>query len=607
LDDDNNGFIDDVNGWDFVNADNLPADDNGHGTQTAGVAGAASNNSTGVAGVCWNCTLMPVKVMGSSGVANYSDIAAGVLYAARKGARVINISLGGYSESSALLAAIQSAVDTYGAVIVAGAGNDHLSTPFYPAAYPQVLAVAASAPGDVLWSESNYGAWVDVVAPGVNIHTTFLGSDYGAVHGTSLSTAFGSGLAGLLRSHYPAWSADMVRAQITHTAQNIDSLNPGFAGLLGSGRVNAYQAMSVVPQPLLQFHSQTVNGSATARPEPGSSVDLVVSVYNDWADATSVQGTLSSSSPYITITTANAAYGNISAYTTSANATPFQFTISGNAPFGASLSLNLRLTASGGYVVDIPITIQVAADTLEVPATITTQTWTNDRIYVINKNSGIPVGNTLTIHPGTEVRFEGDYILTVQGTLIADGTPDEQIRIIGPNSGLITFANSSVNAVFDENNNYLTGSILRYIVINAIIGINLDSSAPYIANNQITTTEGIGGSPDSGLIIAKKKFRLSYGNNTAISFYAQQYQIIGNTISECAVGIHVGGSGIVAENDVRGANSTGIEANTQTEFNLIISQNRIIDSGTGIRSFIDDWATATISGNLIANSTNYGL
>jgi serine protease len=196
---------------------------------------------------------------------------------------------------------------------------------------------------------------VDVVAPGADIHTTFLGDDYGAVHGTSLSSAFVSGLAGLLRSHYPDWSADMVRAQITHTAQNIDSLNPGFAGLLGSGRVNAYQALSVPPQPLLSFHSQTLNGSVTARPEPGSSVDLVVSVYNDWADASSVQGTLSSSSPYITITTANAQpMANIPAYATSANVTiPFRFNISSNAPVSASLSSETahqrRRWVCGGY------------------------------------------------------------------------------------------------------------------------------------------------------------------------------------------------------------------------------------------------------------------
>ena len=86
IDDDNNGYVDDVNGWDFVNNDNDPSDDNGHGTQVAGIAAAETNNAAGMAGMCWNCKIMPVKVMQGSGVANYSDITAGVLYAAQKGA-----------------------------------------------------------------------------------------------------------------------------------------------------------------------------------------------------------------------------------------------------------------------------------------------------------------------------------------------------------------------------------------------------------------------------------------------------------------------------------------------------------------------------------------
>jgi hypothetical protein len=598
LDDDNNGFIDDVNGWDFVNGDNMPADDNGHGTQTAGVAGAASNNSTGIAGVCWNCTLMPVKVMGAGGVANYSDIAAGVLYAARKGARVINISLGGYSESAALQAAILSAVETYGSVVVAGAGNDHLSTPFYPAAYPQVLAVAASGPGDILWGDSNYGEWVDVVAPGADIHTTFLGGDYGAVHGTSLSTAFVSGVAGLLRSHYPDWSADMVRAQITHTAQNIDSLNPGFAGLLGSGRVNAYQSLSIPPQPLLSFHSQTVNGSATVRPEPGSSVDLVVSVYNDWADAARVQGTLSSSSPYISITTASAAYGNIPAYATSANATPFQFTISGSAPFGSSLSLNLRLTASGGYVVDIPINVQTASAVVYPPATITTQTWTNDRVYVINKDSGIPVGNTLTIESGTEVRFVGDYTFTVQGTLIADGTPDQPIQIYNNSGyGRIVFADSSIDAVFDEHDNYLSGSILRHAFVDSIRRLDFDSSAPFISNNQfVDLSYGIYGRSDEGFLFHQNEVLRSVinicGSGTIYGNYIHRgnevnpngngliilgtFEVIANTVLNAGVGITiVETSEIILRNNLLATNSTGliIYGGNNTVFNNTFHSN----------------------------------
>ena len=588
-DDDNNGYIDDVNGWDFVNSDNLPADDNGHGTQTAGVAGAATNNSTGIAGMCWGCTLMPVKVMSAGGVANYSDIAAGVIYSARKGAKVINISLGAYSESSALQAAIQTAVETYGSVVVAGAGNDHVSTPFYPAAYPQVLAVAASGPGDILWGESNYGPWVDLVAPGVNIQTAFLGGDYGAVNGTSLSTAFVSGVAGLLRSRNPGWSSSMIHTQIRHTAQNIDSLNPGFAGLLGSGRVNAYQALSVVPQPLLQFHSQTINGSATARPEPGSSVDLVVSISNDWANADSVQGTLSSSSPYITITTASTGYGDIPTYATAANSTPFRFTISTSAPFGTSLSLNLRLSASGGYVADIPITVQTASVDYYPDATITTQTWTNDRVYVINKNIDILEGNILTIEPGTEVRFEGNYTLTVLGGLIADGTTEQPIEFYSEEMGTgnLFFGSSSELAITDPEGNYVSGSIVRHCRIINLMGIGFNNAAPYIASNDfINASEGITVDMDYGRDVPELWI---VGNIfTSGGIYTN---VLPTTLN------HIVGNNLVFGNNINGA---GISA-YQGSVNII--SNRVINGGITIVPT----SSAFVTGNLSVNDNSYGI
>lgn len=544
LDDDANGYTDDLHGWDFVIGDNDPADDNGHGTQTSGVASAAADNGAGIAGVCWYCTLMPVKVMDAGGVANYSDIAAGVLYAARKGARVINISLGGYSQSAALLTAIQAAVEDYDAVIVAGAGNDHLSTPFYPAAYEQVLAVAASGAGDILWGSSNFGDWVNLVAPGVNIQTTFLGGDYGAVDGTSLSTAFVSGLTGLLRSQHMDWSAEMARAQIIHTAEVIDSLNPAFAGLLGSGRVNAYQALSTAPQPLLSFQSQTVNGSSTTRPEPGSSVDLQVSMYNDWADAGNVQATLSSSDPYVSIVTPGTSYGDIAAYASATNATPFQFDIVPGAPFGYTILMQLHITAGSGYAVDIPISVQTASAITYPPATITTQTWTNDRIYVINKESGIPGGNTLTIEPGTQVRFDGDYTLTVQGALVADGALEQPIEFIASQAGQgqIQFADSSLDATFDGEGNYLSGSILRYSRFDSLRKIYLNIAAPYISGNEfIEIPEGIYVIVTPGLVISYNELSncLVFLNGGVGPAHILGNKFAGEGISAAVMGIEI--------------------------------------------------------------------
>ncbi len=266
LDDDNNGFVDDVKGWDFVNDDNNPADDNGHGTQVAGIAAAAADNSAGIAGMCWNCRIMPVKVMQVSGVANYSDVADGVLYAAKKGAKVINISLGGYGNSSALLSAIRTAVNEYGAIVVGGAGNDNVSAPFYPAAYEEVLAVAGTDEGDLKAGYSNYGSWVDLAAPGMNITTTFLGGDWGPANGSSFAAPFVSGLAGLIRSQHSDWPAALVQAQIDHTTDPIDALNPAYARQLGSGRINAATAVTQPPHPILSLQSTAVDGDPKAGP-----------------------------------------------------------------------------------------------------------------------------------------------------------------------------------------------------------------------------------------------------------------------------------------------------------------------------------------------------
>jgi thermitase len=427
IDDDNDGYVDDVNGWNFVDNNNDPSDDNGHGTQVAGVAAAATNNGLGIAGVCWSCKIMPVKVMQAGGVANYSDIAAGVLYAAQKGARVINISLGGYSASATLQTAIQAAVNTYGAVVVAGAGNDNISSAFYPAAYGTVLAVAGTDQTDVKTSISNYGDWVDVSAPAGGITTTFMGGGYGTVDGTSFASAFVSGVAGLLRSQNAAWSADMVRAQIMQTADSIDALNPGYAGKLGWGRVNAAQAVNVTAHPALSLQKITVNGQVDGHPPANSSVDLQVALDNAWTDAGNVQGVLSTADAAVTLVQNSASYGDIAALAQGTNTIPFRFDI-GTLPVGShDIAFNLHVTASGGYSVNVPLVITTAGE-VTVSGTISANTtWHASTTYIVTGNTLVPAGVTLTIQPGTTVMLEDGKYLQVQGQILANGTLERKI------------------------------------------------------------------------------------------------------------------------------------------------------------------------------------
>ncbi len=504
VDDDNNGYIDDVNGWDFVNNDKTPDDDYGHGTLTAGISTAATNNGQGVAGVCWDCRIMAVKVMNASGTANYSDIAAGVVYAAEKGAEVINLGLGGYSDSATLKAAIQSASAT--AVVVAGAGNDDVSTPFYPAAYDgYVLADAATTNTDTKAGFSNYGTYVDISAPGDNIDNTAMGGGYTASSGTSMSTPFVSGLAALLRSHNPAWSSNLVRAQIIHTTDNIDSLNPGYAGKLGSGRINAYKALNTTPQPELQYVSYVANGETNGRPAPGSTVNLVVHVQNLWKDATNVVGTLSTSDSYVTITDNSANFSNIGTYATGSNSgDSFVFFVSASCPYAHSIDFTLHLTANGGsYSVNLPFTVTTASGTQDVSGVLSSNTtWTNDKTYVVTGNILVPNGVTLTIEPGTVVKFDGFYNIQVEGQLIAAGTESNMIVFTSNKTTptvtdwhSILFKDSSVDATLDANFNYVSGSIIRYCEFS--YGgpvVAADYSSPFIANNYIHDT-GNGGPP----------------------------------------------------------------------------------------------------------------
>jgi subtilisin family serine protease len=189
VDNDNNGYVDDCYGWDFIGDDNDPTDYNGHGTHVAGTIAAVGNNSTGITGVMWQVKIMPVRFMGINGSGNIADAISALLYANENGAHVINISWGGTEYSQAL----KDAIDASNAVVVCAAGNDGVdndTTPHYPSSYDSanIIAVGATDHNDCLASFSNYGVTsVDVVAPGVSIYSSIPEIGYGSsvtVYGT---------------------------------------------------------------------------------------------------------------------------------------------------------------------------------------------------------------------------------------------------------------------------------------------------------------------------------------------------------------------------------------------------------------------------------------
>ena len=226
-----------LDGKNFVQRDAPPADDYGHGTAVAGIIAARSNNRLGMAGICWFCSIMPVKVLDATGSGDDTQVAAGIVWAADHGAEVINLSLGAPGETPELTAALTYAAGK-GVVVIVAAGNSGTTLPFYPAADGNVVSVAGTTTLDRPYSWSNYGPWVDVAAPGCNV-APLTGGTYGGFCGTSSATPVVTGLAALALSVHPTASASAVVRAIEGAATPL----PGFVRF---GRVDAPQTLAAL-------------------------------------------------------------------------------------------------------------------------------------------------------------------------------------------------------------------------------------------------------------------------------------------------------------------------------------------------------------------------
>lgn len=232
-----------MSGYDFIGNDSFPEDDVGHGTHTAGIIAAQTQNGLGIAGVTWLGIIMPVKVRSRLASGTHQELYKGFVYAVNNGAKIIN-----YSASGAHSYIKQAAVDyatSRGVLVVSCSGNDNTGVPQYPAAYSNVIAVGASNINDQRDNNSNYGDYLDLVAPGVGILSTYLGGTYTYSTGTSASAAFVSGLAALIWSRNPQLSDGQVRQLIEHFA---DDLGPsGTDQFFGHGRINVYRSLINTP------------------------------------------------------------------------------------------------------------------------------------------------------------------------------------------------------------------------------------------------------------------------------------------------------------------------------------------------------------------------
>jgi len=262
IDDDANGFVDDIRGWDFAgssaanpndaDADPMDGDSGSHGTHVAGIIGARGNNGTGVAGVAWNVKIMPLKVLPDGGHSIASiDIISAIVYAIENGARVVNCSFGGPGYSAFEYLAFTS-LRNAGILAVCAAGNGVNNdgnavntdlTPHYPSGYvlQNIISVAAGNQSDGLAGFSNFGAvTVDLMAPGVSVLSTVSNSGYGYKSGTSMAAPFVAGVAGLMLSRQPGWFYPELKTAILNTATRLPALS---GKVLSGGKLNAQFAL----------------------------------------------------------------------------------------------------------------------------------------------------------------------------------------------------------------------------------------------------------------------------------------------------------------------------------------------------------------------------
>ncbi len=268
IDDDGNGFIDDIRGWDFTDApsladggdfltpDNDPFDENGHGTNVAGIIGATGNNGVGIAGLAFGCKIMALRAGTALGFLEEDDVASAIVYAVRQGAHIINMSFGD-TAASPLLRDVMIFAHAQNCILVASAGNGSTDEIHFPSGFPETISVGATNADDFLSGFSNFGSSVDLVAPGLAIMTAFRGNEYSLFSGTSASAPFVSALAALILSKTPELSNEAVRGVLISSTDDLGE--PGWDKRFAAGRINAARALASPYFSLAQISAPTLD------------------------------------------------------------------------------------------------------------------------------------------------------------------------------------------------------------------------------------------------------------------------------------------------------------------------------------------------------------
>lgn len=460
IDDDGNGYVDDVYGWNFIGNNNNPMDDNGHGTHVAGIIGAANNN-IGVTGVAYNCKIMPIKAGNSSGYFNNSDIASAITYAYMNGADVINMSFGGTGLTMAVQDALEKAYTT--SFLVAAAGNSGLPndpvplvdwSAMYPAALPFVDGVMSVNGSNVMSSFTNWDPYkenkveYECLAPGENISSTFPGNRYASLSGTSMAAPIVSGIAALLRSTIPdkqSFSSKYLMSQLINTSEIVPfDFNSRF-GPKGNGKakvVDAYNAFVKIPKPDVSLYDwytfdstdiDSAHNNGNGNIDAGETIHIGTELLNRGGMAKNVVGTIDVKrngldnvvDPYVEIITDTVDYSDIGTYsirdaekimssdTVVGVKKPFVFKVLENAPDSYLCNINIHITWNNGldandtntYSYDSEMTVDFHKGEY-LPARIDGDTTlTSDKLWIVADTVRVGEGVTVIVEPGTTIQF----------------------------------------------------------------------------------------------------------------------------------------------------------------------------------------------------------
>ncbi|MDX1545379.1 MAG: S8 family serine peptidase, partial [Rhodothermales bacterium] len=429
IDNDGNGFIDDVRGWNFTDLRSGAPGENGspdpsspaltgnlgHGTASSGAAAAVTDNGQGVSGTSWNARLMPI----AAGCPTRDNLIcfgySGLLYAALMGADVVNASWGGPGASE-LEARIVDAVTDDGTLIVASAGNSGTSSdrfPSFPASYDRVLAVGATLKDTQGLCGSNFGRSVSVYAPGCRINVPLPGNAYGTASGTSFSSPLVAGVAALVKTMDPTLTADQLRERLRVTSDSIDDFNPAFAGRLGLGRVNALRAVTETDNPAIRLTDVTfLDDDGNRQLSTGDVATLNLSFVNHLADADGVTVRLGTDDPAVTLVDTDDTVGAIASGGTAQATVSFQVTPPDDDP--RQLVLFVEIEDASGYadVAVIRLTANESAFASHATAQLSVSVTDEGNIGYLGFQGE---------SPGSGFVWNGNSLLFEGGLLVATG------------------------------------------------------------------------------------------------------------------------------------------------------------------------------------------